>query len=400
MVLEMRQVVISAMGGSSPMSKLHLVAFILTAGVFCLPGTSIGQDACDEVQDTASAIISPDEYAWRLFISLNQPADLATKCADTSKSFGAEGSVVWETWRNVQRTVPDTIFKADGTDPGPWLTGAAPFIRQESDFVEIPLKQLASVTQLALDQEDASVASPLFDARVGEGNEVRMNRAAYEFVRAGELYDRNTMDEMAAAGVANLVFPLEAKEIKAQWRKIKEADMPRYHWAIVDGNDGQRQVWGLTALHIITKDLPNWYWATFEHIDNKDTGVWETVSVDSFACPAPPHDCEDIPSGIGLEGTKWENYRLRGSQVDFVTTIGRPTILANSQIEASFQTRSSCITCHAMAAIDADNTALGFAAEVGVPQPGWFMDPATGQRRFMQLDFVFSLLRARPAAAE
>ena len=38
--------------------------------------------------------------------------------------------------------------------------------------------------------------------------------------------------------------------------------------------------------------------------------------------------------GIGLQGTKWENYRLRGAQSDFVTPIGAPTILANSQIES------------------------------------------------------------------
>jgi hypothetical protein len=36
-----------------------------------------------------------------------------------------------------------------------------------------------------------------------------------------------------------------------------------------------------------------------------------------------------------LQGTKWENYRLRGTQIDFIDSMGVPTLLGNSQIEAS-----------------------------------------------------------------
>jgi hypothetical protein len=52
-----------------------------------------------------------------------------------------------------------------------------------------------------------------------------------------------------------------------------------------------------------------------------------------------------------VEGTVWQYYRLRGTQVDFVTSVGRPTILGNTQIEGSFQETSSCIACRARATI-------------------------------------------------
>ena len=64
---------------------------------------------------------------------------------------------------------------------------------------------------------------------------------------------------------------------------------------------------GLTALHITTKDLPNWLWATFEHVDNParpGNEKWELASRDSFACDRAPFDCNRAPQGLGLQGTK------------------------------------------------------------------------------------------------
>ena len=106
-----------------------------------------------------------------------------------------------------------------------------------------------------------------------------------------------------------------------------------------------------------------------------------------------------IPMGLGLEGTKWENYRLRGTQVDFVTSIGAPTVLANSQIESGFQQRSSCITCHALAFMDSRGMNIGFPTMVGSPNPRDFVDPATG-RPVMQADFVWSMLLRAASASQ
>jgi hypothetical protein len=235
------------------------------------------------------------------------------------------------------------------------------------------------------------------------GSEVRINKATYGYIRENKLYNMEEQKKLATSGMLNLVFPPAAKEIKAHWRPIDEADKRRYHWSEVVARNGEKQVWGLTALHISTKDLPNWFWATFEHIDNKKPRLlpnddrpnegWQFPSVDRFSCAQPPHDCDSVPKNFGIEGTKWENYRLRGTQTDFVRSTGEPTKLANSQIESGHQD-SSCITCHAYAARDASGGLIGRRLDVGAPNPDWFKDPNTGQRKYMQLDFVFALDRA------
>lgn len=362
----------------------------------------------EEPQDTFSAIFTPDKYAWELFVSMNWPANVPAQEADPNKAFGEEGAVVWETWRNTRPFSDNTVFKNDGSDPGPWIpeVPVAAVERKATDFEPIPLKQqIRAMQQLILDSR-IGVDTPVIDTlALRSGNEVRFNTSTYEFVRSAELYNIEGQVKHVNAGKLILDFPANSKTVKAQWRPIQEDDKPRYHWAEVD-RDGVKEIWGLSALHITTKDIPNWFWATFEHIDNKVSGDsgdpgrpnlgWLTKSVDRHACQNPkPVDCEEIPAGMGLEDTKWENYRLRGTQIDFVTQTGETTILANSQIEASFQTTSSCITCHADAAVNKMGNAMGMGFPTGIPDSRKFTDPVTSERIWMQRDFLWSLSRAQ-----
>jgi hypothetical protein len=363
---------------------------------FSTASAQLAADAWKEPQDTFSSLFEPDRYAWRLFIALNWPANTATKEADAGKAFGADGPVVWETWRNVRPQAPDTVFPVDGSDPGPWLGGAGPVVAQEQQRFDRVLPTQQAVAALAQRRVKPPPPVPSFDG--GLGGEVRMNKSTYEFIRAKKLFNVEGQIAQFNAGEVNLNFPPNAKEIKAEWRTIDPSEKPRYHWTEVVRTDGSREVWGLSALHIITKDLPNWFWATFEHIDTKPPNPvgpgWQFPSVDRVACPLPPHGCEQAPTGIGLQGTKWEHYRLRGTQIDFITSSGFPTQLSNSQLEAV--QNSSCMTCHAMATIDRDGGTFGFQFIKGSPQPSWFQN-AQGQRIFMQQDFVFSLTRASRA---
>ena len=376
----------------------------------------------EEPQDTRMALFEPDCYSWRLFIALNWPADLARKVANPDASFGTNAPVVWETWRNASNRAPDTAFPMDGSDPGPWLD--APLVAQGLDRFdsadEEPLQRTALISLL----EETGGSAVMFDPQTAglSQNETRLNKETYEFVREEELYNVEGQIAKFNAGFETISFPAMAKEVKAQWRVITEEDKPRYHWVEAQGARGL-QIYGLTALHITTKDLPNWLWATFEHIDNKTAQEgdnthpaaegWLLPSVDRFACTDALYDCEAIPQGIGLEGTHWENYRLRGVQIDFFDSTGRATLLANSQPEQGFQTTSSCITCHALASINGAGERIAFfdpealnegrvIAPVGLPA-GW--DPVTGVRLgfhddngevlFTQLDFVWSLFRAQ-----
>lgn len=360
-----------------------------------------------EIEDPRQALHDPDHYAWRLFVELNHPAEVSTKCPDTAKPFGSDGTVLWEAWRNVRFGSEDAVFRALGADPGPWRSHAAPRIRSDEDMSRISPKQVEGMTPQEIFRQLAT--GELADPAVGNFNETRMNRDAYLFIRANKLYDKREQMRKAAEGTLNLAFPVGAKEVKAQWRRIREQDKSRYHWAEFQTNSG-KQLWGLTALHIITKDTPNWFWATFEHVDNGVAGLrpggfgdvnegWEFPSVDRFACPNSPSTCAVSPSAVGetrIQGTKWEHYRLRGTQIDFVDTIGRPTRLANSQMEVG-QPDSSCMTCHALASVDREGHGLGFEFTKGVPETSRFVDPATEKPNRMQFDFVFSLSRAQPS---
>ncbi|MBN9673576.1 hypothetical protein [Roseibium aggregatum] len=167
----------------------------------------------------------------------------------------------------------------------------------------------------------------------------------------------------------------------------------------------------LLAFHVSTKDLPNWFWATFEHVANQGRCDWLGCN-DSFGyistttleiggdgpqSPSgnyqPPHKLMNADgtsvsafdlartyvgvdrispeldalfkatgiatadsvntSGRPTPGDKaWRSYRLKGSQTNFVDPTGRPTLLGNSVTEAGFVNSASCISCHARAGID------------------------------------------------
>ena len=137
-----------------------------------------------------------------------------------------------------------------------------------------------------------------------------MNKGTYEFVRQNKLYNLDEQLKLFADGAKTIDFPVLAKEVKAQWREIDDTPEAknRYHWA--KGTNGK--IYGLTALHITTKDLPNWFWATFEHIDNKTPESeggrpgnigWHLPSRDGSASSTQaPHDCDKAPVGYGSRG--------------------------------------------------------------------------------------------------
>ena len=389
---------------------------------------SAADDLWKEPQDTVAALTQSHLYAWKLFVALNWPADTAQRTADPKQTFGENLTTVWESWKLSSGT-NDEVFLRGGVDPGPWLPGRERIDRAK-DFEPLPLQQRERLRTGRTRSGDLR-----FDpASGGQGNENHMNKDAYEFIRKHELYhvegqealfekaeqvyfDAETKSQPVDFAAIRLDFPLNAKETKAQWRLIAEADKPRYRWVEIADASGGKRIFGLTALHITTKDLPNWLWATFEHVDNpKRPGAepWILPSRDRAAGP------NGYPPNLGIEGTRWENYRLRGVQIEFTDPKGEPTMLANSQIESGFQTTSSCITCHARAAIGAKTmvsanrlsifhheypATQNVIGNVGVLDPALFVDPTftnptAGELRYLPLDFVWSLMRAKRKSTE
>lgn len=364
-----------------------------------------------EPQDPAAAANHSDEYAWRLFVALNWPASPVTRTADRRARFGTDRPGVWESWQSA-----GDVYLEDGRDPGPWVPGdpahpAAP----ERRFETLSLEDLLKARHI-VDGVMVPLADPIAAAK--RLTEIRMNRRTYEFIRARQLYN---LDGQIRAFTENrtVSFPYGAKEVKAKWRRISERESSRYHTTRVTLADGTQRLYGLTGLHIVSKDLPHWFWATFEQVDNPalpDSEGWQLPSKDRFSCPAAAADCNRAPRNIGLEGTVWQYYRLRGSLTEYVDAKGRPELLANSELETGLQKTASCITCHSRASI---GVVAGAPARLpifdsspgvepadarqrrgfsGLPRAGWYQGVgADGQRQqfFQPLDFVWSLSQAK-----
>lgn len=363
-------------------------------------------------QDAAAAARSSDEYAWRLFVAINWPANIAIRAADPDAPFGADRPTVWETWQNSTDT-----FLEKGMDPGPWRKiPDVPCVAVGPHRFENLLSERLPNVRHIVDGAMVPLDDPLSTAR--RLIETRLNRQTYEYIRARGLFSIGGQLR-AVAGPQPVEFPAGSMQVKASWRLIAPIEQARYHTLAIRLKDGQMRLYGLTSLNIASKALPNWFWASFEHVDNAARiggEGWQLPSRDSFACRGRSLDCNRAPSGIGLDETVWRFYRLRGTMTSFVDPSGRPRLLANSDLEIGLQRTASCITCHARATIGSKNGAparlsafesdseapsanpLARRGYVGLPDPAWFrsIEVSGGSRAiYRPLDFVWSLAQAK-----
>lgn len=307
---------------------------------------------CQVLLNRSDAVDFPSRHAWNLFLTLNHPAvdeDVERGQPDCTKSIGTPGTTsVWETWRNARTEV----FLKDGLEPPDWNDNSLPdeepgtipefrasglianLVKDEGRRVQLSFHDSAN-SNIEI-KFDPGEPGGVFKGQGGFG-ETRMNRSTYEFVKRNCLWSRQGMQRYAQAVIDGkrppIVFDPDSIEAKAAWLDFEEQKIPASEWARYYVAEFEGKNYGLTSLHVITKDIPNWFWATFHHVD------------------APPNEFE-TPDNFGrpkaLDGTVWENYVLGGTQLDFVTPTGRPTILSDHYVEFEFQ-RSSCITCHATA---------------------------------------------------
>ncbi|WP_299980682.1 hypothetical protein [uncultured Pseudoteredinibacter sp.] len=304
------------------MKKLLYLVLIFIANPFHAVGSEI--------------INEPDKFAWQLFIELNLPAAPNKRgVADSSKKLGDEGNVVWETW-----ALADDVFTRDGCKPSRWDDLKLRY-STKSERMRSPVSK-ADLIFSQLNEDDFQVN---FDPNE-PFSETRMNQAAFDFIRNEGLYNIEGQEAFHTSG-RFIDLPEEAREIKSAWRVLTKEEIKsgRYHM-----NKAGGETYGLIALHIITKDIPQWFWSTFEHVDNPDIDIRDTENdLRWFDRHTNGGEKSRLPKEV--IGTKWENYRLKGTQLDFVTLDGRPTIVANAIIERGFMGSSSCVSCHAHATI-------------------------------------------------
>ena len=331
------------------------------------------------------ALDCPSKHAWDLFIMVNHPALDPTQgrgLPDSAKPLGAVGSSsVWETWR----LAGGEIFKADGSKPPEDFDDLSLPGGPTTGKVPEPPKHIAILQQ---DARKRGLVEPLFSPTDGIFNghggfgETRTNRSMYEFILKEKLYNLNGQQQYARDVIAGkrdtISFPPDAMEVKAAWIELTPEQLAQGRDKLYYLANYQGKKYGLIALHILTKDMPNWFWATFHHKDQPNGGVG---TPDVLGAPAE------------LKGTGWENYVLGGTQTDFVDLTAAPTRLSDYHIEYGF-TESSCMSCHARASASPDsgpgNAGLPPGVSLGSLKPSDYRD-ANGKLTAVPLDFVFSL---------
>jgi hypothetical protein len=291
----------------------------------------------------------------------------------------------------------------------------------------------------------SSPATPLRNTRTPRANaravapspfeEVTRNLASFNYITRNNLFTLAGLDQQFSNNF-EVVFPTDAVETKAVWvpfSQISGANQSHYHTTVVNGT-----LFALVAFHIMTKDIPNWVWATWEQEDNPGRCDYMGCHDDFGVTPAnvAPNPQTGNPYTPGTltpallalmqnMGPEWQHYRLKGAQVEFNDATGQPLVLGNSVTEGGFVQTSSCITCHAMATTSPslgflpifnttvtppspDENACYYGApgctpgqngcSQGPPGAGFYpkpFDPITNQqgsaRQFMPVDFVWAI---------
>jgi hypothetical protein len=322
-------------------------------------------------------------------------------------------NVLWETWATDPCTFPD---KPDPSNPPTW-DGCA------------DVKDLHTSSQLsqASDETEQAGALPCDETQIDPTDphsnceEVHRNQPAFDFIIRNKLWYTEGLAEAFKSGM-NVQFPIQAIEVKANWIPLPPgADKTQYHW----NYDQKGDVWVLVGMHIMSKAVPNWTWATWEWEGNPgrcdylgcdDSFGVNPPNVDSNPQPTPqPYPPGELTSELLSLFQKynlspeWQHYRLKGSQTNFIDATGRTTLLGNSYTEAGFVQTSSCIGCHGSAAANAQGlTKFSFAVGPppapdtlrsyhGVPDPAWFYDPESEKVTAIPLDFVWAFFKAKSA---
>lgn len=332
---------------------------LILVGSLFLVSNSAGQSTDN------SALNSPDQVAWQLFIQVNTAA--------------GGSNATFETWASDTDTF--NMNPKFPTTPSS-LAPHAPVVPK--------------VGFLAIQQAGGLV--PQIPPNPAFGEEARRNKTAFDFIINGNLYK---VSGLRTAFGTSISFPTDAIEVKANWmpvsavpaftgNKVSLADVPKlYH--VNTGSDGKQ--YAMVSMHLISKLVPNWTWATFEHTLNP--GRCDILGcVDRFGAQTPvvpPNSqvnkgyaacIKSAPLKALIAAVKWdsafENYCLKGSQTDFTDNTGLAVRLGNSVTENGFVNRSSCMTCHGRAAFDQNGQATSNAgfdvngAPLGPIDPSWY----------------------------
>ena len=367
-----------------------------------------------------------------MFVKFNRPTH--------QRKAGGGYQVLWETWADDAETFP---ICPNPSNPPVW-----PGIL----FRLKALRPSATPGSVQLDWYTMVKGEPDVTATVWNPDEVRRNRTTFDYIVDNGLYYTEGLAAAFAradAAVAQVVaedggdtaramqamlkvveFPIDAVEIKGIWVPLK--DIPKGQ----RDDDVYVEKYALVSLHIITKELPQWFWATWLNKNVLGRCDYYGCRDDFGARPefTPQHEETNYPYPGGALTTElkammrrnrldkaFRNYRLVGTQTSFVDVSGEPVLMSNTINEQYELQTASCITCHARAAVDSYGAPLDvlsdtaqdedppsgdeFVTDNGVPDPSWFWNTESDYDFFssntdvtslkaLQIDFNWGIIRA------
>lgn len=274
------------------------------------PATVAARDICLNFPKTLTPLLPADSllteqpevncFGWQQFIALNWRAGAPGQpdSSATPQEFGAPGSgpVVWETFKTAAE-----VFPAGGATPTPWgdlqdlpagCQSAGLVLTRGVGYHVLSMTSKISEDlghrQVLDDIQEAGIHPPAWLTAQNRTNvyyEVRLNQDFFNYIvdPANRFYDaRNQYAAVQPGGQgidlpasATRYGPVGAIEVKAAWLELLDESQ----WdeflttdaVIVEPGPRCRSAkMGLVGLHIIhkTSTMPNWTWATFEHVRN------------------------------------------------------------------------------------------------------------------------------------
>jgi hypothetical protein len=442
------------------MKKIGLAILLLSG--FALTGATCDKKTSSDGGLPNPAMQVPDQVAWQLFaqVTAGNDAPLFESWASDADTFNPTGAV-WPTGDeakdglDVHPAVVPTRARgglaatAQGAPAGHGQSLAA-----AAKAGPAPAAAAAPASGSAAAAAPASGSTPPAPANPctastppltginaepgaipgGVAEEVRRNQPAFDYIVSNNL---NGLKGLQAAFKANLdvSFPVDSIEVKTNW--IPVSCIPTYYPNVNANNvadffyvtnDSNGTPHALLSMHVISKQVPNWTWATFEHQLNPGRCDWigcrdSYGAANQFVAPADNNGqnqgtvypaCTKTPAvGELLAGSKpvFANYCLKGSQTDFTDNTGLAIRMGNSVIEYGFVNQASCMTCHGGAGwdvngsmVDPINTDIGaipyqyfWTILIGPPAPPLppNIPPYQGEpgmtRKGISADFVWSI---------
>ena len=328
--------------------------------------------------------------AWSLFLEAMAPAN---------------GSLTFETWTEQCELASNVIgcpsaasvaaAKAGGNGRVRMLHGSAMVRARKvaaSDcgaMTTTPLGEYpppANLTRKAMFCEEVFM-SPVEAAFVKRSLTTLVSQQAYGKERGWTI-------NFPGTGTNDTRFDLDSLELKVDWVPATSYSNPtfacpdptnRLYTETINGT-----CYALAAIHITSKVMLNWLWATFEpnsnvtnpnRCDPKLYGAcldpWGTTSSQPYGKGQTAQQSPELRQAMAEAhlNPAFSNYFLTGVQTQFVDNYGKPIQLGNSFVEFNqgvLPGKSSCITCHQYANFDGKQPAQGEPEDnFGRPPHGW-----------------------------